>query len=121
LAGEQSRVFKPFQRLACVSHWGLLSVCQSGSASTCPCQPYADPLLASRLTPSPCAWREERHYKRPVLPAPPPWRSPSPSAPAPAAAASRRGRGAGGGGQGAGAGAAAARRALGRCACSKRR
>jgi hypothetical protein len=26
LAGEQSRIFKPFQRLACVSHWGLLSV-----------------------------------------------------------------------------------------------
>ena len=26
LAGEQSRIFKPFQRLACVNHWGLLSV-----------------------------------------------------------------------------------------------
>jgi hypothetical protein len=34
LAGEQSRIFKPFQRLACVSHWGLLSVCQSGGEKT---------------------------------------------------------------------------------------
>jgi hypothetical protein len=26
LAGEQARIFQPFQRLAGVSHWGLLSV-----------------------------------------------------------------------------------------------
>ena len=39
LAGEQARIFEPFQCLADVSHCGLLSVCQRGGEPPLSSQP----------------------------------------------------------------------------------